>query len=114
MSDVVALEVGTIGENMRLRRAVFLPKLEGQFLNSYVHNSGESKSWTSFLLCKYIIFMENYAVSKYDLYYTGSNLKDLMLSVLHALYVQELLKIIEFQNLEIILISGAIKIILRM
>lgn len=39
MSDAVALEVGTIGENMRLRRAIFLPKLEGQFLNSYVHNS---------------------------------------------------------------------------
>lgn len=57
MSDAVALEVGTIGENMRLRRAIFLPKLEGQFLNSYVHNSGENKSCTNFLLCKYIIFI---------------------------------------------------------
>lgn len=57
MSDAVALEVGTIGENMRIRRAIFLPKLEGQFLNSYVHNSGENKSCTNFLLCKYIIFI---------------------------------------------------------
>lgn len=57
MSDAVALEVGTIGENMRLRRAIFLPKLEGLFLNSYVHNSGENKSCTNFLLCKYIIFI---------------------------------------------------------
>ena len=42
LSDLVALEVGTIGENMRLRRAIFFPELEGQYLNSFVHNSGEN------------------------------------------------------------------------
>ncbi|XP_062617967.1 elongation factor Ts-like [Saccostrea cucullata] len=39
LSDIVALEVGAIGENMRLRRAVFFPNSEGQYVNSYVHNS---------------------------------------------------------------------------
>ncbi|XP_061183930.1 elongation factor Ts-like [Saccostrea echinata] len=39
LSDIVALEVGAIGENMKLRRAVFLPSSEGQYVNSYVHNS---------------------------------------------------------------------------
>lgn len=57
MSDAVALEVGTIGENMRLRRAIFLPKLEGQFLNSYVHNSGENKSCYANILFLYLLFI---------------------------------------------------------
>ncbi|XP_048778454.1 elongation factor Ts-like isoform X5 [Ostrea edulis] len=39
LSDIVAQEVGTIGENMRLRRAVFLPDSNGHILSSYVHNS---------------------------------------------------------------------------
>lgn len=57
MFDVVVLEVGIIGENMRLRRVIFFFKLEGQFLNSYVYNLGENKLCINFLLCKYIIFI---------------------------------------------------------
>ena len=39
LSDLVALEIGNIGENMALRRAVHL-KGENSSLSSYVHASG--------------------------------------------------------------------------
>ncbi|XP_071101157.1 elongation factor Ts, mitochondrial-like [Haliotis cracherodii] len=40
LADVVALEVGSVGENMSLRRAVHLRAAENNFLSSYVHVSG--------------------------------------------------------------------------
>ncbi|XP_067687790.1 elongation factor Ts, mitochondrial-like [Haliotis asinina] len=40
LADMVALEVGSVGENMSLRRAVHLRAAENNFLSSYVHVSG--------------------------------------------------------------------------
>lgn len=40
LADLVALEVGNIGENMLLRRAVHL-KGNASYLAAYVHASGE-------------------------------------------------------------------------
>lgn len=40
LSDLLALEIGNIGENMQLRRAVFLKVDEPLMLGSYVHSAG--------------------------------------------------------------------------
>ncbi|XP_048238030.1 elongation factor Ts, mitochondrial-like isoform X2 [Haliotis rufescens] len=40
LADLVALEVGSVGENMSLRRAVHLRAADNNFLSSFVHVSG--------------------------------------------------------------------------
>ena len=42
LSDLVALEIGNIGENMQLRRAVFVKVDEPLLLGSYVHSAGKN------------------------------------------------------------------------
>ena len=41
LADLVAMEVGNIGENMAVRRGVFLQVPEGQQIGSYVHTAGK-------------------------------------------------------------------------
>ena len=40
LADLLALEIGNIGENMQLRRAVFVKVDEPLQLGSYVHSAG--------------------------------------------------------------------------
>lgn len=42
LSDLVALEVGSIGENMAVRRAIYLAAAEGAHIGSYVHSTGRN------------------------------------------------------------------------
>ena len=48
LADLVALEVGSIGENMSLRRGLYIAAAEGNTLASYLHSSG-----IVHLLCTY-------------------------------------------------------------
>jgi len=53
LSDLVALEVGNIGENMRARRGVYLQVAEGKQIGSYVHNAETKTSQQKCVLGKY-------------------------------------------------------------
>ena len=44
LADVVSLNIGNLGENMSLRRGVFLRAGENNILSSYVHPSGKALS----------------------------------------------------------------------
>lgn len=41
VSDQIALSIGTIGENMSLRRAIIFNRGENQHISWYMHGSGE-------------------------------------------------------------------------
>ena len=41
LADLVALQVGTVGENMALRRAAYLKTTPSTILGTYIHASGK-------------------------------------------------------------------------
>jgi translation elongation factor EF-Ts len=40
LPDYIALEIGNVGENMQLRRAIYLNVADSMMLGSYVHSAG--------------------------------------------------------------------------
>jgi len=53
LADLVALEVGNIGENMKARRGVFLNVTDEFHLGSYVHNADSNSAKLKCVLGKY-------------------------------------------------------------
>lgn len=51
--DLVALEVGNIGENIRAKRGMFLQVADGKHLGSYVHNADTKAAKQKCVLGKY-------------------------------------------------------------
>ena len=47
VADLVALEVGNIGENMAIRRAIYLHAPPGAHVGTYVHSAGKGQ-WQGF------------------------------------------------------------------
>ncbi|RUS70950.1 hypothetical protein EGW08_021295 [Elysia chlorotica] len=53
LADIVSLNIGNLGENMSLRRAVFLRAGENNILSAYVHPSGGDAAGKRLLMGKY-------------------------------------------------------------
>ena len=49
LADLVALEVGSIGENMALRRVVHLQASPTSQIKTYIHVSGESSNIKTYI-----------------------------------------------------------------
>ncbi|KAK3748106.1 hypothetical protein RRG08_040587 [Elysia crispata] len=58
LADIVSLNIGNLGENMSLRRGVFLQAGENNILSSYVHPSGGDAAGKRLLLGKYGAVLE--------------------------------------------------------
>ncbi|CAG5123323.1 unnamed protein product [Candidula unifasciata] len=66
LADIIALNIGNIGENMSLRRGTFFRADSGCVLSSYVHPSGGNKSPKSILFGKYGAIVEMKQKNKDD------------------------------------------------